>query len=261
MKHHTLGIILFAFILILILAPLAHADVSNLEEGFPTALTDAYPIAYLGREAQLVNRFVRMHEDDDGFMFEPRLEFGFPRNTQISVAVPFRTGELEPDELGDVHVEALYNFNQETLDLPAFSAIAAVDTPTGDESHGVDPEVGAVITRTLGRSWLMHQLHLVGRYQFNAEEQADERDGRYQAVVGYSRRVSPQLFVVFDYLREQELEKDQEVNLVEAGLRYGLTPTWVLSAGAGFGIGAESPDVQATIGLQRELLLPYFSPE
>jgi hypothetical protein len=243
------------------ITPLAHADVSNLEEGFPTALTDAYPIAYLGREAQLVNRFVRTHEDEDGFMFEPRLEFGFPRNTQISVAVPFQAGELEPDGIEDVRVEALYNFNQESLAIPAVSAIAGLEAPTGDDSHGVDPIVGAVMMKTLGRSPLMHRLHVIGRYQFNAEDQESERDGRYEAVIGYSRRVSPQLFVVFDYLREQELEQDREVNLVEAGLRYGLTPTWVLSAGAGFGIGAESPEVQATIGLQKELLIPYLSPE
>jgi hypothetical protein len=239
----------------------ARADVSDLEEGFPTALTDAYPKEYLGREVQLVNRFIRTDKEEDGFFFEPRLEFGFPRNTQISVAVPFRTGELEPDGLGDVRVEALYNFNQETLGVPAVSLIAGLETPTGDDSEGVDPIVGAVFSKTLGRSSQLHRLHLVGRYQFNSEEQPDERDGRYEAVVGYSRRVSPQLFILFDYLREQNLKEHEETNLVEAGLRYGLSPIWVLSAGVGFGIGAESPEVQATVGLQRELLIPYSSPE
>lgn len=252
---------ILALAVVILCTPLARADVSDLEEGFPTALTDAYPKEYLGREAQLVNRFIRTDKEEDGFLFEPRLEFGFPRNTQISVAVPFRTGELEPDGLGDVRVEALYNFNQETLGIPAVSAIAGLETPTGDDSHGVDPIVGAVMSKTLGRSPLLHRLHLVGRYQFNSEEQPDERDGRYKAVIGYSRRVSPELFLVFDYLREQDLTRHEETNLLESGLRYGLSPLWVLSAGVGFGIGAESPEVQATIGLQRELLIPYLGPE
>lgn len=253
-------LLVLALLASLLLPQGAVSDVSDLEEGFPTALTDAYPIAYLGREAQLVNRFTRTVKREDGFLFEPRLELGFPRNAQFSVAVPFRTGELEPDDLGDVRVEALYNFNQETLDLPALSLLGGLELPTSDESEGVDPAVGAVLTKTLGRTWQMHRLHLVGRYRFNNEEQPDERDGRYQAVIGYSRRISPQMFVVFDCLREQQLKRKEEVNLAEMGLRYAITPTWTFSAGAGFGIGAESPEVQATVGLQKELLFPYLSP-
>lgn len=56
--------------------------------------------------------------------------------------------------------------------------------------------------------------------------------------------------VVLDLVREEELEKDEETNLAEIGLRYQLTPLTVLSAGAGFGFGDESPDVQLTLGFQ-----------
>jgi hypothetical protein len=69
-------------------------------------------------------------------------------------------------------------------------------------------------------------------------------------VVGYEVRVSNDLIVLADVVREQELEEDREINLLEAGARYRLTPFSVLSAGVGFGVGDESPDVRTTVGFQ-----------
>ena len=45
------------------------------------------------------------------------------------------------------------------------------------------------------------------------------------------------------------------LNLVEAGLRWQMTPLTVLTAGVGAGFGRDSPDVRATIGFQHALTL------
>lgn len=54
-----------------------------------------------------------------------------------------------------------------------------------------------------------------------------------------------------DFVYEQEKEKDQDVFLLELGIRYQQTPRNVLTVGGGFGLGQESPDVQITLGFQQ----------
>lgn len=227
------------------------ADHSNLEEGLPTELTDAYPVGYLGRELQGIFRYERGHDGVDSFEMTPRLEFGWPRNMQISIETPFLFGEIEPDGMGDTTVEAFWNLNQETLSTPAIALAGTVDLDTGDlEDEGCDPAVKLVLSKFIGETWQYHALHLNLLWQFNDEQEADERDGRYKAVFGYSTRVNNETILIADFVREQEMEDDEEINLVELGLRMQMTPRTVLSLGTGFGISEESPDFRSTLGIQ-----------
>jgi len=59
------------------------ADHSNLEEGLPTAIEDAYPIAYEGREIQSLLRYERTDSDDDRGLWDTRIEYGIARNAQV----------------------------------------------------------------------------------------------------------------------------------------------------------------------------------
>ena len=114
-----------AGLMVLVLAPDAGraGDHTNLEEGLPTALTDARPIGYLGREAQAFFRYEHTDDDEDAFLAEARLEIGFPRNGQLSLSVPYLFGEIEPDGFQPVRAEVLYNVNQETRLLPSFAFV------------------------------------------------------------------------------------------------------------------------------------------
>lgn len=226
------------------------ADHRNLDEGLPVETTDAYPIPYLSREIQAVFNYDRGHEGIDSFTTVPRLEFGFPRNGQISIEVPVLFGEIEPDDIRETRLEWLYNFNQETLFLPAFAITGAIDLPTGDTSHGVDPVVKFIISKTLSRSSLFHRLHVNLAYQFNDDEQSQERSGWYKTSIGYSARLNNETLFIADYVREERREEDVEFNLIEFGVRYQLTPLTVISGGLGFGVGDESPDVRAVLGFQ-----------
>ena len=126
---------------------------------------------------------------------------------------------------------------------------SAAEAGGGD---GVDPFVGVLLDRTIGDTSLYQKVHLNAQYQFNGEQLGDERDGRYEVALGYSRRLGASAMLVADLVRFQEMTKNDEVNLAEIGVRYATTPQSVLSAGVGFGIGDESPDVRLTIGFQYE---------
>lgn len=229
---------------------------ANIEQGLPLQFEDTVPQEFLGREFQLVSRYERTHDGEDRWLFEPRLEFGIWQNTQLTVATPFLFGDAdEGDGLGPVEVDLLYNFNQETLDLPAFAMKVGADFTNAAEAgggDGVDPFVGVLLDRTIGDTSLYQKIHLNAQYQFNGEQLGDERDGRYEVAVGYSRRLGASAMLVADLVRFQEMTKNDEVNLAEIGVRYATTPQSVLSAGVGFGIGDESPDVRLTVGFQYE---------
>lgn len=239
-----------ALLVCLFAHPVVAADHDNLEEGLPIATADAYPVGYLGRELQSVFRYERGHDDSDSFVLEPRVEVGFPRNAQLSVAVPFELTDEHDDGLREVRLEALYNLNQERLILPAFSIAAAIDTPTGEDSHGVDPTVKGLASKTLPGTWQRHALHVNFAYLFNDDVQGDERDSGYQVSLGYSGRLTNEAVVVADVVRQETLQKGVEENLGEIGLRYQLHPRAVIAGGIGFGFGDESPDIVITTGFQ-----------
>lgn len=233
------------------------ADHKNLEENLPLTVEDAYPIGYLGREFQLITRYERGEKGEDRYLVEPVLEFGFPRNGELSISGPFLWGEGEPDGCDDVTLEQLYLLNQETRVLPAFAVIGKVHAPTGPESEGVDWTLKMAATKTLSRSWYLHQLHANFAWTFNEKERPGERDGFYEAVLGYSARINNETMFLADFVRDEDIERGIESNIFEAGVRYMLTPYAVLSGGVGFGVGDDSPDIRATLGIQISLFGKY----
>jgi hypothetical protein len=248
----------FALAVAAVLAPrAAHAQPqSNIERDLPLTFEDTVPQEYLGREFQLVSRYERTGDGEDRFVVEPRLELGVWHNTQLTVAAPFLFSNAdEGDGLGPFEVDVLYNINQETLDLPAFAAVAGAEftgAAAAGGGDGIDPFFGLNVDYTLGRTSLNHKLHLNLTYQFNGSRLDDERDGRYEAVLGYSYPLEASTLLVADVARWQEMGEDEEVNLFEFGIRKALTPQTVFSAGVGFGVGDESPDARFTLGLQYE---------
>lgn len=235
-----------------LLAPAAGraVDHTNLEEDLPIAVTDAKPIGYLGREIQTLFRYEHTDADEDSFLTELRLELGFPRNGQISISGAYLFGEVEPDGFQPVRAEFLYNVNQETTLLPSFAFAAALDFPVGNDAHGFDPAIKAILTKTIPFTELFQQVHLNFEGRFNHETRSDERTQAWRAVAGYSVRLGPQTIGLLDLVREVTLERDHEENLVEAGLRHQLTPLLVITGGVGAGFGDESPAIRSTVGFQ-----------
>lgn len=226
------------------------ADHPNLEEGLPAPIEDAYPIPYGGREWQAPLRYDRSDTGEDRTVVEPRYEWGFARNAHFKIGVPLFLGSEEDTNSGDVRLEALYNFNQESRFFPAFAASVRVDAPTGEDSEGVDTSVKLIVSKLLGRSSFYHGLHANAAWFNNADPLPGERDQYNMAALGYTARLSPDTLLVLDVVREEERQEGMTSELAEIGLRRQITPTLVLTGGLGAGLDDQSPDFRVTAGIQ-----------
>ena len=225
------------------------SDHLNLEEGIPTEVEDAYPIPFKGREIQTILQYER-DGDADRILLEPRIEYGVAPNTQVQLSVPFSFGDGGVNNIEDIGVEVLYNFNTESINVPAFAIAVGADFPSGPDSSGVDPSVGLVVTKTIGNANL-DRLHLNLGYTRNFDAAVDERSDLFAAILGYSRRLNSDTMLVSDFVFEQEEEDGEDAYLLELGIRHQIDPQTVFAVGAGAGLTGNSSDVRVTLGVQR----------
>jgi hypothetical protein len=232
----TLIASVLAAVIMMPIAALA-IDHKNLDEGRPLRVEDAYAISTGEIAVEAGAGFsLRRRGPDRGF-FPIELLYGALPNFQIGIGTTLLTDPREIDERGksgDLRIGALYNFNQETLVMPAFGAKLEVELPTGVDSKGVDVELKGIITRSFERL----SVHLNAGYQFFTDTRHGERDGRYELELCASYPIGAPHFtratLVADVFTEQSTHRG-ESNVVGAalGLRYQLTPRMVWDAGVG----------------------------
>jgi len=240
----------------LILAPGAHAiDHKNLDAGRPLRLEDAYPIADGEIAVEAGAGFTLNRRGPNRGVFPFELLYGALPNLQLGLGTTLLTDPHRVDEppfSGDVGLSALYNFNQETLVLPAFGAKLSVTAPTGIDSTAWSVGVKGLVTKSFDRL----SVHFNASYDFFPGGRRDERDGRYELVLGASYPVGAPKFtratLVGDVFTEQSLERGQP-NIVgtEVGLRFQLTPrvVWDVGLGTEFAGPATRSDFFMTTGL------------
>lgn len=162
------------------------------------------------------------------------------------------TGDADKTGSGDIRLEALYNFNTESVHVPAFSLAGGVELPTGKDTEGIDTTVKFIASKMpFPKSYLLHRVHLNIIWRHDSERKDDERSDYYKAILGFSSRVGKDTMLVFDILREQERKEKEEANIFEVGIRRQLDPLTVIVVGGGAGLGDESPDMRLTFGFQR----------
>lgn len=244
--------VLVGFLLLFCLLPQAFAsDHTNLEEGLPTELEDAYPIKFRSREFQGLIRYV-----DEGkehrMVYRPVLEVGIFPNTQFNVSGTFYSGNVDREGSGDVSASLFYNFNTESVAVPAFSLAVEADFPSGVRSAGVDVTTKLVLSKMpVVRSTLLHRLHANLIWKRNAGiDEEEEREDQFKWIAGFSSRAGRDMSLIIDYVREQKEKKGEDANLVEAGLRRQLTPFTLAVLGAGVGFGDDSERYRVTFGFQ-----------
>lgn len=231
------------------------ADHLNLEEGLPVTVEDAYTLPYRGREIQGRLDYERTDDGRDFPGMEPRLEVGLMRNFQAAIKVPYHWGNARDSDRGDVEVEGLYNFNAETLTLPALALSGTVRTPIGRGDEPVETELKGILTRSLG-GYVPRRVHVNLSWLHLYGDSARERSDRYVAVLGYSQPITADTVLVADLVRKQDREEGVDQNLVEAGIRTQLTPLALLTLGVGVGLGDDSPDYRVMLGFQYSLTVP-----
>lgn len=212
-------------------------DHDNLDPNRPIGMEDAYaiPKGEIGVEGGV--RFNDRREGRTRVTFQPQIIYGAFDNAQIEIQGDLFT---EPDTLvganksGDLHLGLLYNFNTETIDLPALALRVETDLPTGVNSKGVDTQVTGILTRSFGRL----RAHLNAGYTVLGSPQGRERPGAYRAVAAVSYPLGyPMSFrdtlIASIYTRQSDQRGQRNHTGVELGIRHQLTSRLVADAGIG----------------------------
>ncbi|MCX5723982.1 MAG: hypothetical protein NTX84_05590 [Nitrospirae bacterium] len=235
--------------------PLLALDHDNLDPNRPIGMEDAYaiPKGEIGMEGGV--RFNDRREGRTRVTFQPQIIYGAFDNAQIEIQGDLFT---EPNSLvgasksGDLHLGLLYNFNTETLVLPALAIRVEADLPTGVNSRGVDTQVTGILTRSFGRL----RAHLNAGYTVLGLPKGQERPGAYRAVAAVSYPLGyPDSFcdtlIASVYTRESDLRGQRNHTGVEVGIRHQLTSRLVVDAGLGteFAGPADRAAILGTVGL------------
>jgi Putative MetA-pathway of phenol degradation len=212
-------------------------DHTNLDEGRPLRLEDAYAIADGEIALEAGGGFTVQRRGSNRGVFPAEILYGAYPNLQLGVGTTLSTGPRDIDDRpksGDLRVSALYNFNQETISLPALALKVGVDTPTGVGAQGYGIELKGIITKSIERL----SLHLNAGYEFLTLASRGERDGRYKLALGASYQIGAPQFtratLVGDIFAEQSMRRGEPTFVgVEVGVRYQLTPRIVWDVGIG----------------------------
>ena len=217
--------------------PALALDHDNLDPNRPIGMEDAYaiPKGEIGVEGGV--RFNDRREGRTRVTFQPQIIYGVFANTQIEMQGDLFTDPqslVGANKSGDLHLGLLYNFNTETLQLPALAVRVEADVPTGVNSKGVDTQLTGILTRSFGRL----RIHLNGGYSVLGAPQGQERPGTYRAVaavsypLGYPGRFRDTLIASL-YTRQGDRQGQRNHTGVEIGLRHQLTSRVVLDGGLG----------------------------
>jgi len=235
--------------------PAFSLDHDNLDPNRPIQMEDAFPIPHGEIAIEGGVQFHDRRQSDTQVRFQPQVIYGAFANAQLEIMGDLFT---DPHSLqganksGDLSLGLLYNFNTETLRLPAFAARVEVELPTGVRSKGVDTALTGVMTRSFGRL----KTHLNAEYTFVGLPQNTERSGVYRLVaavsypLGYPGRFRETL-IVDVYTRQSDLVGGSNHTGLEVGIRHQLSPRIVLDGGIGTEVSGPSgrSAILGTIGL------------
>lgn len=212
-------------------------DHDNLDPNRPIAIEDAYviPKGEIGVEGGVT--FNDRKEGKGRFGLQPQIIYGAFDNMQLEIMtglVTEPTSVVGDDKSGDLSVGVLYNFNTETIDLPAFAVRAELGFPTGVNSKGVDTELTGVMTRSFGR-W---RTHVNIGYTFLGSPQGQERSGTYRVVAAVSYPLGyPTSFrdtvIANVSTRQSDLVGQRNPTAVGIGLRHQVSSRVVFDVGLG----------------------------
>src|SRR5207245_330074 len=112
------------------------SDHWNLEEGLPTEVEDAYASDYLKPELQSLFRYERLNAHQERFVLSPRFLYGFARDWQSKVSVPFLLGSADKTGSGNLGFEVLDNFQHESQYSPTLTRSRIETTQNGQPHRG-----------------------------------------------------------------------------------------------------------------------------
>ena len=211
----------------------AHAlDHKNLDEGRPLRLEDPYPIAHGEIAIEGGAGFNGETHGSNRVLIPFQILYGALPNSHFEIGTTLLTNPRTVsgyNKSGDLELSGLYNFNQETLSLPALGIKVTVTPPTGINSSGTDVEIKGLIMKSFGRLG----LHLNASHVFVSGTANQEGDDLHKLLLGASYPLGAPRYTRLTLVTDVFSELSQELIGAEAGVRYQLTPQVVFDTGAG----------------------------
>jgi hypothetical protein len=187
----------------------------NLDENRPLRVEDAYPIATGEIAIEVGGGLTLQRHGESRGVFPIEILCGALPNLQLGVGTTLLTDPSEIDGVksGDLKLSGLYNFK------------LALNLPTGVASSGADVELKAIVTKSFNRL----SFHFNAAYEFLDGTRADERNGRYQFVLGASYPIGAPKYtrttLIADLFIEQTSQRGKPDTFgAEIGFRHQLTP-------------------------------------
>jgi len=246
-------------------APLtAQIDYRNLDDDRPTRIEDAYPVERYGFEFLIPFAVERERGGATVHASVLELEYGLLPNAQMGLKAPLaavRAGGTTTTGLSGLRVFALYNFNTESLVLPALSLRTDVTFPVGSLA-GSDTRVSVkgIATRSFGRT----RLHLNGAYSLGPDgtPAAVEAAERWWYGAALDRTLFRQsVLVIGEVYARRPLEAAPVEVTASLGLRWQWRPTAVIDVGISRGLRKGlGPEYALTVGVSNAFAIAGLMP-
>jgi hypothetical protein len=140
----------------------AQSDYRNLEAGLPVRIEDAIVTERYALDFDLANiRFDALSGGRKRLQFEPELSYGILPRTEmwLRATTYYREKEITPRKgIAGVGIGSMYQFNVETLHVPAFGLASEIFLPTGPNALPASYSLKAALTK----SFTTGRLHFNG---------------------------------------------------------------------------------------------------
>ncbi|HEX8324982.1 MAG TPA: transporter [Tepidisphaeraceae bacterium] len=223
----------------------------SLDPEFPVRVEDAYPVSFGDAYLKFSGRYAHDAAGTDTTLLQPEVAYGLTENVDLHLTFPYLISDADRTGSGDLNLNAQWLVlpEQQGQWWPAVALETNVILPTGVRSDGLDLVGQITLTKTLAWAPTWDSVHLNLVYRRNFIPNADERDDAYNVVLGYGRRVLDDTTLVTDVFWEKTLEAHTNQYVAEIGLIQELGDHLQIAAGVGVGLGDDSPDFTATLGL------------
>ena len=223
----------------------------SVDQDFPLRMEDARPVDYQSGYVKLIGRYAHEADATDLTLIQPEIAYGFAPNFDVHLFTNVLVGDGDRGGSGDLTLNGQWLFHDENPGdpWPALAIEADVIFPTGVGSDGIDVGGQLSLTKTLVRAPTWDSLHLNLTYTHNFIPAADERQEAYNAILGYSRQIMSETTFLTDVVWERTADEHVATYIAEIGLIQEIGEHVRVAGGIGVGLGDDSPDFTATIGI------------
>jgi hypothetical protein len=242
----------------------AQIDYRNLDDDRPVVTEDAYPVERYAFEVLVPYRFEADASGAELHTTVPEAAYGLARNAQVGLKLPLAAADDATGTdwgLAGLRVFGLYNFNTESLRLPALSLRADISFPVGSlAGDGSRFAIKAIATRSWGRM----RAHLNASRGFGSEDALSVAEplSRWNASLAIDRTFfRSSILLIGEVAISQAVQDAPTAVNASLGGRWQWTPTLVLDAGVMRRLrSATGPDIALTIGISHAFALRGLMP-